>query len=203
MTACAQNQSDILSDIPIAYPPGLGYGAWRTSTPPSSRPLSYPTPIGTKRSRPPLRSNRRAPPPPAATVRTTRLLISQPEDPFTDSYSSVLAQDENNIILYKSSGHTYTHTPAPLPIRIIIPSPNPNRFNSTNTTSKQWAQEREQIAKQRAAADKEARLKVIASILLNRVNVVGKPMRRRPGVVGGGGKEYVKSSLGRCVAVAE
>ena len=198
--------SGILLDVPPvlnAYPPGLGYGAWRTSTSPkSSSALSYSdasTSIGTKRSRPPLRSNRRTPPPPAA---RSRLLISQPDDPFGDSYSSVLAQDENNVILYKSAGHALS----PSPIRIIIPTPNhhsSSRFNN----SKQFHSPPEldgQLAKQRAAADKEARLKVIASILLNRVNVVGKPMRRRPGQQQGVvGKEYVRSSLGRCVAVAE
>jgi hypothetical protein len=47
-------------------------------------------------------------------------------------------------------------------------------------------------------------LKVVASILLNRVNVVGKPMRRRPRVAGlDGPRTYVKSGLGRCVSVAE
>jgi hypothetical protein len=124
-------------------------------------------------------------------------LVSKSEDPFADAYSSQLAHDENNIILYKSA----EHTPASLPIRITIPSPS--RFSSKQVTyplrqSQEWDA---QVAKQRAAADKEARLKVIASILLNRVNVVGKPMRRRPGQ--GAGKEYVRSSLGRCVAVAE
>jgi len=128
-------------------------------------------------------------------------MISQPEDPFADSYSSVLAQDENNIILYKSA----EPAPSPTPIRITIPSQNQNshsRFNSKQATYPLQYQEWEiQLAKKRAAADKEARLKVIASILLNRVNVVGKPMRRRPGQ--SVGREYVRSGLGRCVAVAE
>lgn len=207
----------ILLDVPAilnAYPPGLGYGAWRTSsasTPSYSKSASSysdnsaSASIGSKRSRPPLRSTRRAPPPPAA---RSRLLVSQPEDPFADSHSSVLAQDENNIILYKSA----EHAPSPPPIRITVPSQNrPSPSSSSSSSSRfsakqatyplQYQEWEIQLAKQRAAADKEARLKVIASILLNRVNVVGKPMRRRPGQ--GAGRAYVRSGLGRCVAVAE
>lgn len=62
----------------------------------------------------------------------------------------------------------------------------------------------ETLAQQRAAAAKDARAKVVASILLNRVNFVGKPMQRRPrNVFLDGPKTYVRSGLGQCVSVAE
>jgi hypothetical protein len=48
--------------------------------------------------------------------------------------------------------------------------------------------------------DKDARAKIVAGILLNRVHAVGKPMRRRPGFTGEK-KEYVKSGLSRVVSV--
>ncbi|KAF7981066.1 hypothetical protein HWV62_35542 [Athelia sp. TMB] len=85
-----------------------------------------------------------------------------------------------------------TPTPSP-PVRAhprtapaygYAPSPAPSR-------AAEYALARQ---RQRAAAEKEARLKVIASILLNRVNVVGKPMRRRSADLG---RAYVKSGLGR------
>ena len=56
------------------------------------------------------------------------------------------------------------------------------------------------MAKQRAAVNQEARSKVIGSILLKRVNVVGKPRMRLEQVAG---KEHVGSWVGRCVAIAE
>jgi hypothetical protein len=48
--------------------------------------------------------------------------------------------------------------------------------------------------------DKDARAKIVAGILLNRVHAVGKPMRRRPCLTGEK-REYVKSGLSRVVSV--
>ncbi|TFK35475.1 hypothetical protein BDQ12DRAFT_611775 [Crucibulum laeve] len=47
--------------------------------------------------------------------------------------------------------------------------------------------------------DKEARAKIVAGILLNRVHAVGKPMRRRPGM-GSEPRAYVKSGLSSVVS---
>jgi len=187
----------ILLDIPTIinqYPPGLGYGAWRSSS--KSTPMSYDHGIatGSKRSRPPLiRSNRRAPPPPTPS-RVQPVPMAFPEDPFADSHA---LDDENtavsNIVIYKSPPHQSRIRVAPQ--TSTVPS------HSYPMHSFQVA---DKLARQRAAADKEARLKVIASILLNRVNVVGKPMRRRPrNVAADGQRAYVRSGLGRCISVAE
>lgn len=199
----------ILLDVPTImnqYPPGLSYGAWRTSSASSSYATSSSSSssssdkdiaTGSKRPRSPLiQSSRRAPPPPALSqLQPVPVAFPSDDNPFTEGKSA--KQDENkytssNAVIYRSSntrsrvrlgsqsesaGHSY-------PMR---------QFQSTET-----------LARERAAADKQARLKVVASILLNRVNVVGKPMRRRPRNVDlDGPRTYVRSGLGRCVSAAE
>lgn len=52
-----------------------------------------------------------------------------------------------------------------------------------------------------APSDKNARAKVVAGILLNRIYVVGKPMRRGASMAPGLEKEYVKSGLSRVISV--
>jgi len=199
----------ILLDVPNImnqYPPGLSHGAWRTS-PASASTSSLVSEkditTGSKRPRPPyIRSNRRAPPPPPASPlpRLQPVPVAFPPDdnPFTDKLSS--QRDENqyvsyNDLIYKSPNpHTRTR---------ISQSYSPSESAGYSYPMRQF-QPSETLIRQRAAADKEARLKVIASILLNRVNVVGKPMRRRPRSVGlDGPRTYVRSGLGRCVSAAE
>jgi len=109
-------------------------------------------------------------------------------------------QDENdyvfNDVIYRSPN---TQSRA----RLISQSSSQSESAGYSFPMRQF-QSSDTLTQQRAATDKEARLKVIASILLNRVNVVGKPMRRRPRSVGlDGPRTYVRSGLGRCVSVAE
>lgn len=211
------------------YPPGLTHGAWRASPAPRrAAPQPYLTTaldpghsttastIGAKRPRPAagVRSTRRAPPPPCpsspspahahahARVQPVPVPVAFPaDDPFADRHS---LQDENSLLLLSAAppSVTHAHTPAaahrPARARITActqaPAPGGGftySFQSVDALARQ---------RQRAAADKEARLKVIASILLNRVNVVGKPMRRR--MAAEEGRPYVRSALGRCVSVA-
>ena len=107
--------------------------------------------------------------------------MSKPKDLFSESYSSELAQDENNIN------------------QLNLP---PTCFSAKQTTYPLYHFQEWNVLKQCAPANREVKLKVIASILLKRVDITGNPMGRRPGQGTGSLKEYV-SSLGRCVAVAE
>jgi hypothetical protein len=198
----------ILLDVPNImnqYPPGLSHGAWRTSpasASTSSLLLEKDIATGSKRPRPPyIRSNRRAPPPPPAPplslprLQTVPVAFPPDDNPFTDRLPS--QHDENqysyNDVIYKSP-----------PTRTrILQSYSQSQSAGYSYPMRQF-QHSETLIRQRAAADKEARLKVIASILLNRVNVVGKPMRRRPRSVGlDGPRMYVRSGLGQSVSVAE
>lgn len=202
----------ILLDVPNImnqYPPGLTHGAWRTSpaSASSSSLLLSEKDIatGSKRPRPPyIRSNRRAPPPPAPPRLQSVPVAFPPDDnPFTDRF---LDENQyisyNDAVIYKSQNpHTRSRISSPS-------SPSSSSYTQPESAGYSYPlrqfQPSDSLIRQRAAADKEARLKVIASILLNRVNVVGKPMRRRPRSVGlDGPRTYVRSGLGRCVSVAE
>lgn len=50
-------------------------------------------------------------------------------------------------------------------------------------------------------SDNNARSKLVAGILLNRIHIVGKPMRRGSGMLAGLQKEYVKSGLSSVITV--
>jgi hypothetical protein len=50
-----------------------------------------------------------------------------------------------------------------------------------------------------AAKEREARSKIVAGILLNRVHAVGKPMRRRS--MDAPPRPYVPSGLSTCIAI--
>jgi len=176
------------------YPPGLTQGAWRATS--SSRSLSssvssdHVIVTGSKRPRSPvIRSNRRASPPPLPSRAQPTSIVFPSENSYPEKYPSQ-NNLSSNLIIYKSPNHSRTHLASQSQAR-----------SAGHTYPLQPV---DRLTEQRAAADKEARLKVVASILLNRVNVVGKPMRRRPRVAGlDGPRTYVKSGLGRCVSVAE
>lgn len=188
----------ILLNVPAImnrYPPGLTQGAWRSTS--SSRSLPSPVPsdhaivTGSKRPRSlTIRSSRRAPPPPPLQSRAQPASITFPsENSYPEQHPSQ-NRLSSSLIIYKSPNHSRTHLAS--------------QSQSRSAGHAYPFQPVDKLAEQRAAADKEARLKVVASILLNRVNVVGKPMRRRPRVVGSDGQRtYVKSGLGRCISVAE
>lgn len=190
----------ILLDVPTImnqYPPGLNYGAWRAPASASEKDIS----TGSKRPRPPhIRSSRRAPPPPPspALSRLQPVPVAFPSenDSFLDGKFSEQDENSNNSVIYRSPNNN-------LRTRLASQSHSQSESAGYSYPLRQF-QSVETLTRQRAAADKEARLKVIASILLNRVNVVGKPMRRRPRSVGlDGPRTYVRSGLGRCVSVAE
>jgi hypothetical protein len=191
----------ILLNVPAImnrYPPGLSQGAWRAT--PSSRTASSPGSdngivTGSKRPRATtLRSGRRAPPPPLQS-RVYHAPVAFPSENSYPSNHSLQTHHSSpsNLIIYKS----------PTPARTHLASQSQSR--SAGHSYPFQPQPMDGLAQQqRAAADKEARLRVVASILLNRVNVVGKPMRRRPRIIGlDEPKTYVRSGLGRCVSVAE
>jgi len=185
------------------YPPGLSHGAWRSS--PASASTSSllsdkDIATGSKRPRPlHIRSSRRAPPPPPSPPlsRLQPVPVAFPGDdnPFMGG------QDENDYVL---SNDVIYRSPITQPrVRLTSQSYSQSESAGHSYPLRQF-QSSDTLTRQRAAADKEARLKVIASILLNRVNVVGKPMRRRPRSVGlDGPRTYVRSGLGRCISVAE
>jgi hypothetical protein len=186
----------ILLNVPSImnrYPPGLSHGAWRsTSSRSASLPVSSDRGVvtGSKRPRPPaIRSGRRAPPPPLQS-RVHHAPVAFPSENSYPNHPSSQNHLSSNLVIYKSPNHARTHLAS--------------QSQSYAAGHSYPFQPVDGLAEQRAAADKEARLRVVASILLNRVNLVGKPMRRRPRVVAlDGPKTYVRSGLGRCVSVAE
>jgi len=197
----------ILLDVPTImnqYPPGLTHGAWRTSPASSSyassSSLDKDFATGSKRPRPPIIQSSRRPPPPPALSRLRPVPVAFPadDDLFTDRKSG--RQGENfvssNAIIYRSPNNRSR-------VRVASQSYSHSESAGYSYPMREF-QPVEVLAQQKAAADKEARLKVVASILLNRVNGSGKPMRRRPRIISlDGQKTYVRSGLGTCVGVAE
>jgi len=187
----------ILLDVPTImnqYPPGLSHQAWRAYQP-SDKHIA----TGSKRPRSPAIQSSRRPPPPPALSRLQPVPVAFPseDDPFADGKS--VEHDENNcvssdVVIYVSpNSHSRTR----------LASQSQSESAGYAYPMRQF-QSAELLARQRAAADKEARLKVVASILLNRVNVVGKPMRRRPRIDAlDGPRAYVRSGLGMCISAAE
>ncbi|KAG5634263.1 hypothetical protein H0H81_002665, partial [Sphagnurus paluster] len=175
------------------YPPGLGHTEWRG---PSGSAGPNPSPYSRRRTavsaRPPPATARRTPPPPP---RTSYMKF----DPFSDENASEplpLPTPRRRLntdpILYRtprstpaslSHSHpysTHSHRAAepytiyipPAAVQVAPPAPPP--------------------------LDRNARSRLVAGILLNRVHAVGKPMRRR---CTDGPREYVKSGLSRVVCV--
>jgi len=196
----------ILLDVPTItnqYPPGLSHGAWRTSPAASSSFASSSSDTyiatGSKRPRSPaIQSSRRAPPPPALSrLQPVPVAFPMDDNPFSDRIFTV--QDENNFV----SSNAIIYRSPNSRSRVRLASVSQSESAGYSYPLRQF-QPTEVLAQQRAAADKEARSKVVASILLNRVNLVGKPMRRRPrNVELDGPRTYVRSGLGRCVSAAE
>ncbi|EDR13649.1 uncharacterized protein LACBIDRAFT_292466 [Laccaria bicolor S238N-H82] len=91
-----------------------------------------------------------------------------------------------------SSSHPLLYSTPSRPYTIQIPPAGPTEvIRATSSTSRFY---------EFSAADKEAKAKLVAGILLNRVHAVGKPIRRRPSV-GEQPRAYVKSGLSRVVSV--
>lgn len=170
------------------YPPGLGLGDWSGSGSTKRAAGSSPTPAPSgynARKRPGVRmpshtyTSRRPPPPPPA-PRTQPASLTYKFDPFSDEAAPLpYAPPRTRPASLASaagaaSAPPYTiHIPAATAADLGAPAPR---------------------------IDPDARSKLVAGILLNRVHAVGRPMRRR---LSGSGepREYVKSGLSRVVSV--
>lgn len=165
------------------YPPGLGHpsgsgGRRRARNPPS--PSSF-----ASQPRPPYKFDPFADEP----LYTTSPSPPPSSSPFSAAHS----------VLYNtpaqtppSSSHPLLYSTPSRPYTIQIPPAGPTEvIRATSSTSRFY---------EFSAADKEAKAKLVAGILLNRVHAVGKPMRRRPSV-GEQPRAYVKSGLSRVVSV--
>ncbi|KAK2460713.1 hypothetical protein APHAL10511_007183 [Amanita phalloides] len=172
------------------YPPGLGYG-----------PQEVPYRTVTKRRLPHSASfespKRVAPQPPFAQFQSPHNKFDPFADentielvrptPFQSSQPLRLSFQQSRPPLSLSSpstpsppvSHSTVHNPWP-------PSPSPSTsgdaLGTVNTT-----------ATSNPSNNREARARLVAGILLNRVHAVGKPMRRR--YFAGEPREYVKSRL--------
>ncbi|KAF8061808.1 hypothetical protein FPV67DRAFT_297157 [Lyophyllum atratum] len=178
-----------LGGIMNKYPPGLGHSEWRgaPSSFSSGSTGASPSPYTRRRTGVSVRAPhssplRRAPPYRAEPASTTYMKF----DPFSDDHSiSIEAHgparlryapslSQSDAVLYRTprtSAVPYTiQIPAAVEVEPALPP-----------------------------VDRNARSRLVAGILLNRVHAVGRPMRRRSG--GEGPREYVKSGLSRVVAV--
>ncbi|KAG6825004.1 hypothetical protein H0H92_005107 [Tricholoma furcatifolium] len=183
------------------YPPGLEPADWRTYSSPAS---GAQQPAYTRRSRrspastsPSYRSSHSAParrgtpPPSSPAIRTSYVKF----DPFSDEdplgppppspvklhyHFESAARDAHSPVLYRTPSKSYNAPTFTLRVPSTPPSPPP------------------QPQPQPKPFDPNARSRLVAGILLNRVHAVGKPMRRRSF---DGPKEYVKSGLSSVVSV--
>ncbi|EGN96460.1 hypothetical protein SERLA73DRAFT_186198 [Serpula lacrymans var. lacrymans S7.3] len=169
--------------INTRYPPNMPKAVWRTI------PASISNPSASRRSqRPPLRSSRRAPPPPPP--RTCRTTIPFPsEDPFTDVHALSPTVDIDISHLYRVDPKTHARTHLASQSYHTYTVRLPQNIHS------------DALVQQKAAQDRETRLKVVAGILLHRVHAVGKPMRRLPNLEAP--KTYKRSGLSSMISVDE
>ncbi|KAG6840458.1 hypothetical protein C0991_006594 [Blastosporella zonata] len=156
--------------------PGLGHADWRSPSgtqPPYTRRTRRATAVS---YRSPHSSSRRTapPPPPRTSYAYTKF------DPFSDDIDSLSTTDN---VLYR--------TPRTTPASLSASSAPASSSFTLHIPSHAQAQHQQQF-------DPNARSRLVAGILLNRVHAVGRPMRRRsidcP-------KEYVKSGLSSVVSV--
>jgi len=166
------------------YQPNLPKAVWR------SIPASISNPSASRRSqRPPLRSLRRAPPPPPPRVHRTAIPFPS-EDPFTDVHAlgPTVDIDINTFYKVEPKTHARTHLAS-------------QSYHSYTVRLPQGIHVSDALVRQKAAQDRETRLKVVAGILLNRVHAVGKPMRRLPNLEAP--KTYKRSGLSSMISVDE
>ncbi|KAF5387164.1 hypothetical protein D9615_002099 [Tricholomella constricta] len=182
-----------LGGIIDKYPPGLGHNEWRALSSPSTG--ASPSPYTRRRSGVSVRAPhsapaRRTPPPPRVQPASTTYIKF---DPFSDDFSLDLdpLPSRRRLSSLQSTASTAAATDPVLyrtPRTIHIPpaaaevAPGPPPLQQQPQTQ----------------LDRNARSRLIAGILLNRVHAVGKPMRRRSGDVP---REYIKSGLSRVVCV--
>ncbi|KAG6909884.1 hypothetical protein DXG01_014698 [Tephrocybe rancida] len=159
------------------YPPGLGHAQPAPYTRRPRRALGTSTPRSTHSA--PVR---RAPPPPPP-----RTSVAYTFDPFSDD--SDVGPPPPSPTTSAAPAVLYRTTPASLP---------PSRPHTLNANAPAFTLRTPQPPVQRPqnSFDPNARSRLVAGILLNRVHAVGKPMRRRSF---DGPKEYVKSGLSSVV----
>ncbi|KAG6884131.1 hypothetical protein C0993_001081 [Termitomyces sp. T159_Od127] len=162
------------SSSPTKCPPGL----------PVSGPSLWPAPSYTRRPRrtPPVSYRRPAPPPPPP--RTSCAYIKF--DPFSDE-----PEYDAPPVLYRTPASLALSSspfPSPPPARHRPPPPPPPTLPAPAPAPPPAP----------APIDPNARSRLVAGILLNRVHAVGRPMRRRSF---DGPREYVKSGLSSVISV--
>ncbi|KAG6863835.1 hypothetical protein C0991_002795 [Blastosporella zonata] len=174
------NLGGLMNSNPAKYPPGLGHSDWRTGA--QTRRTRRAGPAVSCRSphSPPAR--RATPPPPP---RTSYMKF----DPFSDDldiYTSPSPITVSDPVLYR--------TPRSTPASISAP-----RSQSAPTFTLRIPSQPPKRQQQQPGFDPNARSRLVAGILLNRVHAVGRPMRRRS--FDDGPREYVKSGLSSVVSV--
>ncbi|KAF8635730.1 hypothetical protein AX15_000346 [Amanita polypyramis BW_CC] len=183
-----------LGGVMNQYPPGLGYGPQEVPyrpvgrrRPPHTAPLESPKRLLMhlpKPVQPPIQ-----PPPPQP--------LYNKFDPFADENAIELvgpipSQSVQTVHSFQKKSFLQSSlpstSPSPLLSRSMVHNPWPpftsGRGNSENAMNR--------TSLPSALGNREARAKLVAGILLNRVHAVGKPMRRR---YCGESREYVKSRL--------
>ncbi|RDB19408.1 hypothetical protein Hypma_013540 [Hypsizygus marmoreus] len=164
------------------YPPGLGHSEWQ-QRPASGSVGPSPSPYSTKRrTGVSFRS-------PASTASTTTYTYTSrraaPPPPRVQPASSSY-QNQHHI---KFDPFSDENAIEPLPCISSQPAYSPVLYRTPTTVH---------IPAAPPAFDRNARSRLVAGILLNRVHAVGRPMRRR---FGAEPREYVKSGLSRVVCV--
>ncbi|KAF9447235.1 hypothetical protein P691DRAFT_793662 [Macrolepiota fuliginosa MF-IS2] len=192
-------------------------GSYNNAPPPSKYPPGLGATTGRKRSA----SIRVAPPAYAQRMQPQRVKF----DPFAEE-SEPLVQASS--VLYNTPHHqtasrTLTTRPASIPYTIHIPPAAPADIQRHQKQQQQYRHQHEQVrvrvrpqspapvqrvstpvvvatpnATANAVKEREARSKIVAGILLNRVHAVGKPMRRRSSDQP---RPYVPSGLSTCISI--
>ncbi|GLB35652.1 hypothetical protein LshimejAT787_0212170 [Lyophyllum shimeji] len=181
-----------LGGIMSKYPPGLGHSEWRATTGSTG---AYPHPPSSSYSRrrtsislraPHSAPARRTPPPPRAQPASTTYMKF---DPFSDDFSVDAALPPHPAPACPSTAATGVlyRTPRTAPASL-----------STATAAARIPAAPVEVAPLPPPLDRNARSRLVAGILLNRVHAVGRPMRRRSME---GPREYVKSGLSCVVSV--
>ena len=175
------------------YPPGLGHSDWRGPNGSSSPTTPY---YPRRRASTAIRG-----PTPARRLAAPRTQPASTKfDPFSDDYSVADVVPPNFSPRLPASAYPRSSPSASAAASALVHHPTP-RMGSTRPASLQQMQAPLTIKLEPAPSpvlDRNARSRLVAGILLNRVHAVGKPMRggrcREP-------KEYVKSGLSSVVSL--
>lgn len=161
------------------YPPGLGLGEWRSNPSGSTNGSTSYTRKRSNAVRAPYNTRRPAPPPPSRAQPASLTHQQQQHQPRFDPFSDDQPLPVSPVIYntQPSSGH-----------RSRLPSVQRTIYIPSST---------EVVYASKPIVDRDARSKLVAGILLNRVHAA-KPVRRR---FGSEPKAYVPSRLSTVVSV--